>query len=408
MRSRAAQEPSGEQLTEMVSTASSLIHRAHDIAKLAAEQANDAEAARTPDRDVIDAVVAAGFARHFVPRSFGGSGGTFAELKDAAVIIGAACPATAWCAVLAALMTRTAGHLPIEGQQQLWGPSPDVLVSGGVTPRGTADPVAEGWLLSGIWPLVTASDHADWALLAAMVLDGGEQTVRVFLVPQAKIRVDPTWDDVGMCATGSHTVTVDQVFVPAWMSFPFSCLTEVEAPAADEDGHAVPMLAVNSLVFCLPMLGAARGALDHWSRIISPKLVCHSGRPDAALIHLSEVYARSSSEIDAADLVLNRIVCLVDSTTNITPAEVSRNQRDCAFAADLMVGAVDRLIRSSGSSGHSTRLVLQRLWRDIHTAGAHAALQFGPAAATYARQNLVPSDSLRTSHTELRTLGDRQ
>ncbi|OIJ88627.1 hypothetical protein BIV25_36270 [Streptomyces sp. MUSC 14] len=367
----------------------SLVEQARDIAELAGRRAEKAEAARTPDLDVIDALVAAGAARHFVPMSLGGSGGTFAELKQAAVVIGEQCPATAWCTVVAGLMTRAAACLPAAGRQRLWAGGPDTLIAGGVTPRGVAAPVRGGWSLSGSWPAVSSSERAHWILLTAAVdgTDGSEQ--RVCLVPRAEVCVDRTWDDVGMQATGSHTAVVERVFVPDTLTFPAGLLTELDAPAAGPDGRAVPLPAVNTFLFCLPMLGAARGALRHWKRLTGAKLRARPGAYDPMVAHYADVFARSSGETDAAGLLLDRVAQVVDTAPVVTRSDVARNQRDCAFAAELLVRAVDRLMRASGTGGHSTGSVLQRLWRDIHTAGSHAALQFGPAAAGYARSELT-------------------
>ncbi|MGW2651122.1 acyl-CoA dehydrogenase family protein [Streptomyces sp. NPDC001393] len=364
---------------------SSLVEQARHIAELAGERAEKAEAARTPDLDVVDALVAAGAARHFVPTSLGGSGGTFTQLKQAAVTIGEQCPATAWCTVVAGLMTRAANYLPPAGQQRLWAGGPDVLIAGGVTPRGTATPVDGGWLLSGSWPAVSSSERAHWILLSAAVEGIGAPGQRVCLVPRAEVCIDRTWDDVGMQATGSHTAVVEQVFVADTMTFPVGLLTEVDAPPAGPDGRAVPLPAVNTFLFCLPMLGAAHGALRYWKQLTAAKLRGRPGAYDPVVAHYADVLARSSSEIDAAELLLDRVAQVIDTAPTITRPDVARHQRDCAYAAEQLVRAVDRLMRASGTSGHSTGSVLQRLWRDIHTAGSHAALQFGPAAANYAR-----------------------
>lgn len=348
--------------------------RAVGVAELATERAEAAEMARTPDPAVINAIVDAGFARHFVSPEFGGAGGSFTALTRATTTLGASCPATAWSAVLAALMARAAGALPHEGRRQLWGDGPDVLIAGGVMPKGIATPVRDGWLLSGRWPTVSNSECADWVLLAATVDDDGSQTGRICLVPQSEICVERTWNSTGMRATGSHSVQAEELFVPDFLTFSSRALTEIDSPPTGPDGRAVPMLAVNSLAFCMPMLGAARGALQLWQP------------PPAApdLTHAAPVFTRAASEVDAAGLILQRVACLADSATVIGHADVLRNRRDCAFAAGLLLDAVDRLFRASGSGGHSASAQLQRLWRDVHTAGSHTALQFGPAATAYA------------------------
>ncbi|MEY2243765.1 hydrolase [Streptomyces sp. BF23-18] len=366
-------------------SSSPLVEQADRIAELAGQRAEKAEAARTPDPEVIDALVAAGAARHFVPTSFGGSGGTFTQLKRAAVTIGARCPATAWCAVVAALMTRTAHHLPPEGQQRVWAGGPDTLIAGGVTPNGTATALEGGWSLSGSWPAVSFAERAQWILLAATPqgTDGGGR--HICLVPATHVRVDRTWDAVGMQATGSHTVSVQQAFVPDTMTFPAALLTEPAGP----DGRTVPLPAVNTFLFCLPMLGAAHGALRLWRQLTAARLRRHPRAYDPVLAHYGDVFARGSSEIDAAELLLDRIAHHIDTAPALTPTDVARNQRDCAFAAELLLRAVDRLMPASGTSGHSTGSDLQRLWRDLHTAGSHATLQFGPAAAQYTQAELT-------------------
>lgn len=72
----------------------------------------------------------------------------------------------------------------------------------------------------------------------------------------------------------------------------------------------------------------------------------------------------------------------------VTAAETARNQRDCGYAADLLVESVNRLFRASGTAGHSVGNRLQRLWRDVNSAAGHVVLQFGPCASAYTRQAL--------------------
>ncbi|WP_306330383.1 hypothetical protein [Streptomyces venezuelae] len=65
-------------------------------------------------------------------------------------------------------------------------------------------------------------------------------------------------------------------------------------------------------------------------------------------------------------------------------AVTALNQRDAAVAVDLLVGAVERLMRAGGARGLIAGGGLERAWRDVHAIAAHAALQPAPAAAAYA------------------------
>ncbi|KOV31039.1 acyl-CoA dehydrogenase family protein [Streptomyces sp. H021] len=381
---------------------------AREVGALAADRAEAAEAVRSLDPDVVRALLDAGFARHFVPVAHGGHGGGFGALTDAVTTIGASCPATAWCASIALSLSRMAGFLPEEGRKRIWQDGPDVLVVGSVSPRGRALPADGGWRLTGTWPYVSAVEHSDWALVLGLAKtpDAASER-RIFAIPRSAYAIDRTWSDIGMRASGSHTLTVDDLHVPAEMSFPVDDLM-TGRPSADGSASGgaggggavaaapgVPLAAVNGLFFCLPMLGAAEGALAHWSAYAQDRLRAERpGVPGPGRSFYEETLARAGGEIDAARLLLERISAVADSGREITVLETARAQRDCALVADLLVGAVDRLFRASGTAGHSESSPLQRLWRDVHSAAGHIVLQFGPNASAYAAQALPvgPSD----------------
>ncbi|MEC4571212.1 acyl-CoA dehydrogenase family protein [Streptomyces virginiae] len=375
---------------------------ARAVGALAADRAEAAEAARSLDPDVVRALLDAGFARHFVPVAHGGHAGGFGALTDAVTTIGASCPATAWCASIALSLSRMAGFLPEEGRGRIWQDGPDALVVGSVSPRGRALPADGGWQLTGTWPYVSAVEHSDWALVLGLAkTPDAPAERRIFAVPRSAYVIERTWSDIGMRASGSHTLTVDDLHVPAEMSFPVDDLM-AGRPAVDGDvgggaggagavgaAPGVPLAAVNGLFFCLPMLGAAEGALAHWSAYAQDRLRAERpGVPGPGRAFYEETLARAGGEIDAARLLLERIAAVADSGREITALETARAQRDCALVADLLVGSVDRLFRASGTAGHSETSPLQRLWRDVHSAAGHIVLQFGPNASAYAAQAL--------------------
>ncbi|MCZ4086383.1 acyl-CoA dehydrogenase family protein [Streptomyces antarcticus] len=139
------------------------------------------------------------------------------------------------------------------------------------------------------------------------------------------------------------------------------------------------------------VLGAAQGALAHWSGYAVQRLRAQAPEaPGPGPSFYEETLARTAGELDAARLLLERAAARADAAAEVTALEAARGERDCALAADLLVGAVERLFRASGTAGHDEGAVLQRLWRDIHSAAGHVVLQFGPSAAAYARHALNP------------------
>ncbi|MCM3920958.1 hydrolase [Frankia sp. AiPs1] len=368
-----------------LTTAGSTLQAA-EVAVSAAKHVREAETDRRLPRASIDSVLAAGFARHFVPTRYGGDSGTFGALLPAVATIGASCASTAWVASLIAAAARMAAYLPEAGRAAVWADGPDALIVAGLMPGGEAAAGGDSWRLSGQWPYVSGVDHSDWALVCARVVRDGRGEYRFFAVPRPAYRIEPTWFNVGMRATGSNTLVLDDVRVPASHSVSLRVLTDGPAPGEDAPCHQVPMKAANGLTLTGPLLGAARGALHRWWSLIGPKLQqpgpAVSGPVDRLAYDM--VLARSGGEIDTAGLLLERVARVLDEGA-VTPYEESRNGRDCALAAEYLSAAVDRLMRGSGSRGQADGEDLGRFWRDVVCGAGHSGLQFAARAGAFAR-----------------------
>lgn len=368
-----------------------------DVAAIAARCAADAEARRQLDPEVVKAVVTAGFARHFVPPSYGGDAGTFTELMRAVVTVGEACAATAWCASLSASMSRMAGaFLPAEGCQEMWADGPDAVIVGSVTPLGKAESVPGGWRLSGRWPYISAVAFSDWALVCGLVHTDGEPPgssteSKLFAIPRAGYGIEDTWFNIGMQATGSNTMVVEDVLVPTSRAFDRADLfagRTVESAHTTAACYSAPLQAVNGLSFVIPALGASRGALEAFSSYIAGKIRNAPVLPGVPGVQGNRAtyemaLARSAGEIEAAQLLLERATAIADQGVTVTPLETTQNLRDCSLAVDLLVTAVDRIFRTAGTTGQSSSGRLQRFWRDVNSISTHMAIQFEPAARIY-------------------------
>jgi alkylation response protein AidB-like acyl-CoA dehydrogenase len=329
--------------------------------------------------EVIEAIRSAGFARHFVPRRWNGTQGTFTDCLHAAAQVAAADASAGWCASIAASMGRMAAFLPEQGQQALWDSGPDAFVAGTLLPAGTARPVTGGWQVSGRWPFVTGIQFSDWALLSCRITPGdGTPDARSVLVPRAAYGVEETWHSAGMRATRSDTLILHETFIPSGHSFSRQELLDGRATATGTC-YCLPHDAVSGLSFAAPLLGAASGALQAWvhgARLRTASRLGSGRRRELAL-------ARSAGEIDAAQLLLERAAASADRPP-LTPLEAVRARRDYALAASLLVQSVNRLFRTAGTQATTQGGAFPRLWRDVNAASVHPALDPEPAAGAYA------------------------
>ncbi|MFG2357349.1 acyl-CoA dehydrogenase family protein [Streptomyces sp. NPDC048521] len=354
-----------------------------DAAVLAAAQAGTADSGRRVAPEVIEALTAAGFARWLVPSERGGEPRGYAELVRSVAALGTECASTAWLASLFAFAARYVACLPEKAQAEVWGDGPDARVCVVNKPLGTAVPVGDGWRLSGEWTFVSGVEYADWALLAGPAPAGppgkGGEPPRFFLVPRADFGFRDTWHSLGMRGTGSHTLVLDDVLVPEYRT----CLREdaMKGRVVGVSTPPPPTLAVNGLTFVAPALGAALGALRAAAHATT---VPATGPREASGQAYQIGYARAAGLIDAAQLLLLRVAEVAD-TGRLNPVLVRRSRRDAAHALELLVEAVDLLLRAGGTRAQDDRHPLQRFWRDVHSVASHAVVQFEPAGLDYTR-----------------------
>ena len=125
---------------------------------------------------------------------------------------------TAWIVMVGNGGTGTAGGwLPDAGARQVFAPGrPPPLVVGTPGPRGTGRAVAGGYVVSGRWGFASGVAHADWLL--AGFRDTGDRLL-VGVVPREHARVVGNWRVAGLQGTGSFDFRLDEVFVPAELTF---------------------------------------------------------------------------------------------------------------------------------------------------------------------------------------------
>lgn len=370
-------------MSEETTEETTLLSAAEQLATLAAKYAIESDAGRALRPEVVDGLVAAGFARHFVPTAQGGIDGSFTELVDAVATVATGCASAAWVGAVLAGASRMGAYLPEQGQAELWADGADTVVAAALSPSGRAEWDGSGWRLRGEWPYTSGIDFSDWVLACAVA---GDRKPWFFALPKASCRVEDTWFTVGMRATGSSTLIVDDVFIPEHRGFPRDRMLAGLSAGSMARCHTVALRLVSGLLFAAPALGAAEGALRAWTDWIATKRE-HNGQPARDQLAAQLVLARADGEISAARLLLTRAAEIADHgpRDRLAPA---RNARDACLAVELLVSSVDRIFAASGTRGQSATSPIQRAWRDVHCAATHVALRFDTAGAEYAKQAL--------------------
>jgi len=310
----------------------------------------------------------AGLYKLLVPREFGGAE---LALPAALEVFAAACRIDAvagWCLTIGAGGGPFAAWLPGETAAAMYTPA-DALVAGSGAPTGRLEAVDGGYRVSGRWGYASGIAHATWVTANAQLEDGSG--IRAVAVPAAAVTVEADWDTAALRGTGSHTVVLDDVFVPADHSFSLT-----EAPRLDRPLYRFPFLAFAEASFAAAILGTARGALDAFYAGPAQRTV--AGRPAAEHDGVRCRVARAEAELGAAEAFLSAAVSAAWASAEHHEPIAEEAARRIALAAvhgaRAAQSAAAGLREASGMQTLARDDRLARALRDTAAMGQHVML----------------------------------
>lgn len=197
----------------------------------------------------------------------------------------------------------------------------------------------------------------------------------LFLIPKSDYTVRDVWHTTGMRGTGSNIIVTDDVFVPASFALEMRDLLAGTGPGGLVNTgpiYRAPLVTYAPLTFAIPILGAARGALEVYRRFATPRM----GRTTTNTSNTTAQIrmGRAAADLDAAELLLRRTLALAESAVPASIDRRARSVRDVGRAAELLVGAVNDLIALGGTAGFAADSALQQYWRDVNFAARHVTL----------------------------------
>lgn len=246
-------------------------------------------------QDVIDAFKTLGVYRALVPRRFGGdqcSPGEFCAMVEE---ISRADGSAGWVASFGMSPVYLAS-LPLDTIRQVYANGPDVVFAGGIFPPQPAEAVPGGFKVNGRWKYSSGCMGASLVGVGIAPKNGDKLDLpRLAVMPQSKVRIEQTWDTVGLLGTGSHDLVVEDVVVSEEWTF-------VRGGAAnlDEPFFRYPSLSFATQVLSVVGLGVARAALDEL-RDMAAGRISVTGAPAVADRPLAQVeIAKAEAALRAA------------------------------------------------------------------------------------------------------------
>jgi alkylation response protein AidB-like acyl-CoA dehydrogenase len=376
-----------------------LNERARSLVPALRQRSKQATAERRLPKETINDFQRLGLTRCLQPAMFGGFASDYRVFSKMLRTLAQGCGSSAWVAAVHGEHNWVVGNFSEQAQRDVWGGNPHAVASASFAPSGSAEPVAGGHRLSGRWGFASGCDHAQWVLLGSMAKTGGAPESRMFLLPISQVEIIDDWHVMGLCGTGSKSIAVKDVTVPATHSVSMHELKVGTAPGAavhhDNPLYRTPrnLLALFSLSSVV--VGLAERAVAEFVEFTRERR--SRGLLVADLEAVQLMVAEAAAQAETAALIgehtLDRNISMVEARQQIDAEQVAWSRRNASYSTQLAHSAVKLIFEAAGGTALYATNPLQEIFRDITAASAHLSLSWHRAAPYYGQIRLgLPVD----------------
>ena len=366
----------------MTPEAIELIARARALAPNFAERAAAAEEAGMVPAESVRELAAAGLFRVLQPKRWGGYELDPRVFYRIQMALAEGCMSTAWIYGVIGVHNWELPLYSDQAQRDVWGKDSGTLIASTYMPVGKAEKVEGGYRFSGRWGFSSGVDHCDWIFLGGLLpkSDGsGGLEHNTFLLPKSDYKVVKNWDVLGLRATGSHDIVVDNAFVPDYRVNATNDHSDAACPGRKENTstlYKIPFIQVFQRAVSTACIGALDGAIAEFRKRAAAHVGKH-GSKTAEDVNAQFAVTEAMMASDALKLVLFRNFAQVaaNSRSGATmPVEERLLQRaQSAAVPKICCRHVDELLRATAASGCYKSNPIERFFRDIHQSRGHIA-----------------------------------
>lgn len=375
-------------------TPDEIVERAREIAQELIPRQAETEERRFYGADTHQAFKDAGFYRLTVPRRFGGLEYELGTFYRVVIELCRGCPSTGWQFCLGASHAVTVTSLFSETVQKKIYADPDFICAATARPQGEARRTEGGWLISGTWNYASGIPYSTHFMGHTLPRndDGTSGPPMIFIAPtETWTQLDDWGASLGRKGSGSHSLRFDDAFVADEFVLENTSLMthqpDGRAPADQRPVKSSPMYFGGTRSFlnlegASMSIGTVKGALDVYGELMLTK---DTGRkpfgPRSEDYDFLQWYGRALGKVEAAETAFFGLLARWTEAArrNMEGIEPISDLDELRFAAIRVeidrlcweAGSAD-LFRTAGSTPMNDGERMQRIYRDISMARAHA------------------------------------
>lgn len=323
-------------------------------------------------QDIIEKLKKLGVYRAFVPKRFGGSEvspRTFCELIEK---LSMADGSVGWVASFG-MSPAYLGSLPEETLKELYKDSPDIVFAGGIFPPQPAEMSEEGVVVKGRWKFSSGCMGADIVGVGIAPQKGNEVQglPRMAVMSAKKVKIEMTWDTVGLKGTGSHDLVVEDVLVAKEWTF-----VRGEPSKLPEPFFKYPSLSLATQVLTVVGIGVAAAALEEFKNLAPGKASITGGSEIANRPVTQYEFAQAEAEFKAARTwfyeTMDNVWSEVVAGRTPTAEQISDMRLSCTYAARVAARVARKMQMLAGMTAIYTNNVFSRFVNDTNVVTQHA------------------------------------
>ncbi|KOS61073.1 acyl-CoA dehydrogenase [Lysinibacillus agricola] len=250
----------------------------------------------------------------------------------------------------------------------------NAVIAGSGYPTGTAVKMDGGYRVTGQWKYCSGADYATTFTMNCFIEHEGVRTDEIIScsVDRDQVEVLDDWRAMGLKATASHTIRVQNAWVPREATFQLGTMKNKYGSAV----HSFPFGAFAEASFLSVCLGITEDFLEETSILVKqrnydPSRAERMGAIQFILMQQQKHFRQLEEQFYA---MLNEYWQKHKEGHEFTAEELQQFSRMSKDNADACVDIVNNLIRRLGMDAITETSPINRIWRNLYTAAQHVFL----------------------------------
>jgi alkylation response protein AidB-like acyl-CoA dehydrogenase len=247
------------------------------------------------------------------------------------------------------------------------------VIAGSGKPSTISKEEKGGYRVGGKWAFCSGAPYATAFTANVVIKKGASSMIRAFTFLPEQVKIHHDWNAIGMKATESHTISVDNVFVPNEMTFDLS----ISEPIYKHPFYKYPFLQFAETSFAALTIGLGRhfiGEAKNMSVQNKSNWASIPGRYEFVKKRIAENEKTFLKEVKSFYAIAEKSWDELTKKSKMsltTRKEVSKMSKK---VSRNVLHSADDIIQYMGMNAIMEDCPINRVWRDIHTACQHVLL----------------------------------